>query len=254
MLDFEVLLVLATLVTGVIVGAAWLLRRGRQEAEGETRKENWAVELSRSLFPVLLVVLVVRSFVVEPFRIPSGSMIPTLEVGDFILVNKSAYGVRLPITNQRVFGNGKPERGELVVFKYPRNPRQDYIKRVIGVPGDHIVILDKNLYINGRVVPQAQVGEFNEGQDWGATILQEQLGDLEYNILHYPGRTIGDGEYRVPEGHYFMVGDNRDRSADSRSWGFVSEELLVGRAFLIWMSWDGENRRINWSRIGERIR
>ncbi len=254
MLNFELLLVLATLVTGVIVGVAWLLRRGRAKDGDGKQTENWAVELARSLFPVLLVVLVVRSFVVEPFRIPSGSMIPTLEVGDFILVNKSAYGVRLPVTNQRVFGEGRPERGELVVFKYPRNPRQDYIKRVIGVPGDHIIILDKTLYINGEAVPQTEVRAFNEGQDWGATVLEEQLGDLEYNILHYPGRTIGDGEYRVPDGHYFMVGDNRDRSADSRSWGFVSEELLVGRAFLIWMSWDGENRRINWSRIGERIR
>ncbi len=254
MFDFEALLVVATLVTGVIVGIAWFLRRGQAPADGEEVKENWAVELARSLFPVLLVVLVVRSFIVEPFRIPSGSMIPTLEVGDFILVNKSSYGVRLPITNQRLFGRGEPDRGDLAVFKYPRNPRQDYIKRVIGLPGDHIVILDKTIYVNGEAVNQVEVGAFNEGQDWGATLLEEHLDDVEYNILHYPGRTIGDGEYRVPEGHYFMVGDNRDRSADSRSWGYVSEELLVGRAFLIWMSWDGENRRINWSRIGERIR
>ncbi len=254
MFDFEALLVVATLVTGIIVGIAWFVRRNRDPADAESIKENWAVDMARSLFPVLLVVLVVRSFVVEPFRIPSGSMIPTLEVGDFILVNKSSYGVRLPITNQRIFGDGEPERGDLAVFKYPQNPRQDYIKRVIGVPGDHIVILDKTLYVNGEAVPQVEVGQFNEGQDWGATVLEEQLGEVQYNILHYPGRTIGDGEYRVPEGHYFMVGDNRDRSADSRSWGYVSEELLVGRAFLIWMSWDGENRRINWSRIGERIR
>ncbi|MCC5811955.1 MAG: signal peptidase I [Ectothiorhodospiraceae bacterium] len=252
MLDFEVLLVLATVITGLVVGVAALIRRRSAPADPD-QKENWAVELSRSLFPVLLVVLLVRSFVVEPFRIPSGSMIPTLLVGDFILVNKSSYGVRLPVTNQQIFGNGEPRRGDLAVFKYPRNPRQDYIKRVIGLPGDHIAFRDKVLYVNGEAVPQVELSEYTEGREGGGRMLQETMDDLEYQILHYPGRSVRDAQYTVPEGHYFMVGDNRDRSADSRLWGFVSEDLLVGRAFLIWMSWDGENNRINWSRIGERI-
>ncbi len=252
--DFETMLVLVTLLTGITVAWAAFRRRQVRASGSYPAREGWWIELCRSLFPVILLVLIIRSFFVEPFRIPSGSMIPTLLPGDFILVSKFAYGVRLPITNQRLFGDGRPERGDLVVFKYPENPSQDYIKRVVGLPGDQIVFEDRRLVVNGEPVPREEAGSYTTPTDRGANMFTERLGDVEYNTIHQLSFGHPDGEYQVPEGHYFMVGDNRDRSADSRRWGPVSEELLVGRAFLIWMSWDTNNNTVNWSRIGDRIR
>lgn len=252
--DFETLLVLVTLLTGVTVAWAFFRRRQVRASGSDPDRDGWWVELCRSLFPVILLVLIIRSFIVEPFRIPSGSMIPTLMPGDFILVSKFSYGIRLPITNQRLFGDGQPSRGDLVVFKYPENPAQDYIKRVVGLPGDQIVFEDRSLIVNGEPVPVEEAGTYTTPTDRGANMFTEQLDDLTYNIIHQLSFGHPDGEYRIPEGHYFMVGDNRDRSADSRRWGPVSEDLLVGRAFLIWMSWDTSNNSVNWSRIGERIR
>lgn len=252
-LDFEVLLVVAVLVTGITVAWNYLRRRSTAKQGGAAEKENWWVELCRSLFPVILIVLIIRSFIVEPFRIPSGSMIPTLLPGDFILVSKFSYGIRLPVTNQRILGNGSPERGDVAVFRYPNNPAQDYIKRVIGLPGDRISFGNGRLLVNGVPLPRESAGVYDVDDASGAQLFAEQIGDLEYHIVQHGSFRRPDAEYRVPEGHFFMVGDNRDRSSDSRIWGAVSEHHLVGRAFLIWMSWDVENNNVNWSRIGDRI-
>ncbi|MEX0731348.1 MAG: signal peptidase I [Aquisalimonadaceae bacterium] len=252
-LDFEALLILVTLVTGVTVAWNYARRRSASGRSSPAAKENWWVELCRSLFPVILVVLIIRSFLVEPFRIPSGSMIPTLLPGDFILVSKFAYGIRLPMTNQRVLGDGAPARGDLVVFQYPENPAQDYIKRVIGLPGDRITFHNRRVLVNGEPLPLETVGEYDDADGRGADLFTERMGDLEYNVVHQRSFRHPDGDYRVPEGHYFMIGDNRDRSSDSRRWGPVAEKYLVGRAFLIWMSWDMQNKNVNWSRIGDRI-
>jgi signal peptidase I len=253
--DFETLLVALTLLTGAIW--AWDKARGKRRtlAEGAEATVPWWLDLSRSLFPVILAVLVIRSFIVEPFRIPSGSMIPTLFSGDFILVNKFAYGLRLPALRTKVAELGEPARGDVAVFRYPVQPTQDYIKRIIGVPGDHVVYRDKQLYINGERVPQVPVGVYTGPEhEPGAQIKREQLSAAEYQVVLHAQSLDLNFEYRVPARNYFVLGDNRDRSSDSRFWGPVPEENLVGKAFLIWMSWDPERNRINWARIGDRIR
>lgn len=248
--DFEALLVLVTLVTGVI----WIgdkIRRRRRKGERDGQPVSWWVDIGRSLFPVVLAVLIIRSFIVEPFRIPSGSMIPTLLPGDFILVSKFSYGLRLPITHTRIFGSGDPQRGDVMVFRYPRDPSEDYIKRVVGLPGDHIRYVDKQIYINGKPVPQMPAGAYD--REPSATLRIEQLGDVRHEILLHDSAPDLSGSYTVPPGHYFVMGDNRDRSADSRFWGTVPEANLVGRAFLVWMSWDYKSNGVHWSRIGDII-
>ncbi len=275
-LDFPTLLVLLTFATGLIwaldamiwapkrrVRVAGLKAAGEpvsEEVLDKVGKEPSLVELSRSFFPIILIVLLVRSFVVEPFRIPSGSMMPTLLVGDFILVNKFAYGLRLPVLNTKILDNDLPERGEVIVFRYPENPHVDYIKRVVGVPGDHIVYRNKVLYINGQQAPQQYLGTYvgeGGGQSMtGARRLRENLPGVEHDILVMPGRNIfgGDFEFVVPEGEYFAMGDNRDNSRDSRAWGTVPEENLVGKAFFIWMSWDwNKDYFVSWDRLGGSI-
>lgn len=248
--DFELLLVLLTLVTGVVW--AWdLIRRRRRGSKEDEGKVPWWIDLSRSLFPVIIAVLVIRSFVVEPFRIPSGSMVPTLLTGDFILVNKFTYGLRLPVLHTKVVSIGEPERGDVAVFRYPLNESEDYIKRIVGLPGDEVVYRHKHLYINGKLAEQQPVGPWPGPQQ--AEVFKEQLGDVEHKILihtNYPDRGF---DYRVPPHRYFVMGDNRDRSSDSRYWGTVPEENLVGRAFLIWMSWDAEDTAVKWGRIGDII-
>ncbi len=258
LLDFETLLVLLTLITGLTVGWNWV-RRGREKAERDEtattggKAVSWWVDLARSLFPVLLIVVVIRSFIVEPFRIPSGSMIPTLLVGDFILVNKFDYGIRLPVLHTKIFDIGEPKRGDVAVFRYPVNPSEDYIKRVIGLPGDHVVYRDKHLIINGKPEDQLLLGRYQLGEDRGALLEKENLGGVEHKILIHPENPAGDFEFDVPAGQYFMMGDNRDRSSDSRYWGTVPEQNLVGKAFLIWMSIGSAGKWINWSRIGDTI-
>jgi len=215
------------------------------------------VEYARSFFPVLLLILLFRSFIAEPFKIPSGSMMPTLLVGDFILVNKFAYGLRLPVLDKKILAVGEPERGDVFVFRYPQNPKEDYIKRVIGLPGDEITYRNKTLFVNGVEVAETDLGNYvgpsEPGRNLGnARVLQEKLGEVEHRILEIPNTWIGhEGSWTVPAGHYFAMGDNRDSSADSRFWGFVPEENLVGRAFMIWMNW---NNGIDFSRIGTVIR
>ena len=227
------------------------------EAKEKLLKEPVLVEYARSLFPVILAVLVLRSFLVEPFRIPSGSMMPTLLVGDFILVNKFAYGVRLPVMNSKIISIGEPERGDVMVFRYPKNPSIDYIKRVIGLPGDKVAYYNKQVFING--VPAKQEGQesyqgVGSGVSMsGAKLRVEHLLGVDHNILIDEGRGTIEGEFTVPEGQYFVMGDNRDNSNDSRYWGFVPEENLVDKAFMIWMNWDSKASGIAWDRIGSSI-
>ncbi|MEW6764825.1 MAG: signal peptidase I [Pseudomonadota bacterium] len=254
-MNFELILVLATLISGVIVGIDRLyFRKAREALEG---KEPLLVEYARSFFPVLLVVLLLRSFVAEPFRIPSGSMMPTLEVGDFILVNKFAYGVRLPVLRTKVISLGEPKRGEVVVFKYPQNPDVDYIKRIIGLPGDRVRYENKQLTINGQVIPLEPQGIYPgdgpQGRMIGARMLQEDLEGVVHEILQRTEANGPEGEVVVPAGQYFVMGDNRDNSNDSRYWGFVPEENLVGRAMLIWMHFDGEGMNLDFGRLGTSI-
>lgn len=274
-IDLELMLVVGVLLTGAVWALdkwLWAPARRRQVmldasaaggaqgtavGEAEGYKEPWYVEYSKSFFPVLLIVLVLRSFVVEPFRIPSGSMMPTLLVGDFILVNKFAYGLRLPVLTTKVVEMGEPERGDVVVFRFPRNPAEDYIKRVVGLPGDRIAYYNKVVYVNGKPMEQTPLGTYHgvgSGSVMdGAEIREEQLEDVRHQILVRPGRLNVEGEYVVPPGHYFVMGDNRDNSNDSRFWGYVPEENLVGKAFLIWLNWDIKGGLFDPSRIGDRI-
>ena len=244
----------------------------------EALREPVITEYARSFFPVLVLILLFRSFIAEPFKIPSGSMMPTLLVGDFILVNKFSYGLRLPVLNNRFLEIGEPKRGDVMVFRYPgylceRNgqpirsgnpcyepqvpvPRQDYIKRVIGLPGDEITYRNKVIYVNGTEIPQTYVGPYIGPSESGrnmadAQVKDEKLADSPHRMMiqgHNGGR---EGSWTVPPASYFVMGDNRDSSADSRYWGFVPEQALVGRAILIWMNWDNS---IDYRRIGTVIK
>jgi signal peptidase I len=210
--------------------------------------EPWYLDYARSFFPVLLLVFVLRGFVAEPFRIPSGSMLPTLEIGDFILVNKFTYGLRLPITHRKVIKINEPQRGDVVVFRYPPDPTQNYIKRLIGLPGDEIIYRNQTLYVNGeKIEPTAmddyiQQGETNAQNRFEQTIKvdDESNSAVSFSTLlnKYSARNANAGKWLVPAGHYFMMGDNRDNSADSRSrsFTFVADENIVGEAFFVWMS------------------
>jgi signal peptidase I len=239
--DFPTILTFSVLISGLIWGGyALFFAPKRRQADGSPGREPVVVEYARSFFPVLLIVLLLRSFLVEPFRIPSGSMMPTLFAGDFILVNKYDYGIRLPVINHKIIDLGFPERGDVVVFRYPRDPSIDYIKRVIGLPGDRIGYFDKRIYVNGKAIDMhslgAYVGPLDDAEMRGAIRLQEQLGERTHDLLVRPGTFGVEGEYVVPDGHYFVMGDNRDNSNDGRYWGYVPDENLVGRAFLIWMN------------------
>jgi signal peptidase I len=254
----------------VLTGAIWLLDifllRAKRAAEVV---EPWWVEYGKSFFPVILAVFLLRSFLVEPFKIPSGSMIPTLQVGDFILVNKYTYGIRLPIINKKIFQLNNPQHGDVMVFHYPENPSVDYIKRVVGLPGDTVVYRNKKLWLNDVEQVQQADGEYNYVES-GLNFMHtqrynESFGDNHHVILvnpeqpllhlgsvanfpqfeacHYSAEEV---RCKVPAGQYFMMGDNRDNSRDSRYWGFVPDEMIVGKAFFIWMNF-GELKRIGLS-------
>jgi signal peptidase I len=267
--DFPTIMVLLVVASGLIwaLDALVLARRRRSAgpdvAEGvdgeqaaQPRPVPKIVEYARSFFPVFLIVLLLRSFLIEPFRIPSGSMMPTLLVGDFILVNKFVYGIRLPISDYKLFEVSQPERGDVVVFRYPLDPSTPFIKRVVGLPGDRIAYYNKVLYINGQQADQRLIGTYTghgSGANMtGASLKQETLKPVTHPILIQTGYPSVDGKLVVPEGHYFVLGDNRDNSRDSRYWGTVPEELLIGKAFAVWMNWDLGNG-IDWIRVGTSI-
>jgi signal peptidase I len=209
------------------------------------------VQYARSFFPIFLIVLLLRSFLVEPFRIPSGSMMPTLLIGDFILVNKFTYGIRLPVLNAKIIDMGTPQRGDVIVFRYPEDLTTPYIKRVIGVPGDRVTYFDKVLKINGEVIETKELGPY-VGAGAGANftdeiVLDEDLETTRHKILVNPQVHSREVDMIIPDRQYFVMGDNRDNSKDSRYWGTVPDENLIGRAFMIWMNWDGG---VDWTRLG----
>lgn len=272
-MKFDLALILTSL--SALTGLVWLAdrllfarRRRLMQAEGEEVHEPVLVEYSRSLFPVLFAVLVLRSFLAEPFRIPSTSMMPTLLVGDFILVNKYAYGLRLPVLNTKVVEVGEPERGDVVVFRYPGNGPSDptagtdYIKRVVGLPGDKIAFRDQTLFVNGEAVAKRAGGVYvgtGFGREMtGATLYEVDLPGQPHRSLEIGpfGDPRAEGEWEVKPGHYFVMGDNRDRSADSRYWGQVPESALVGKAFAIWLNCEGWfcSGAFDYTRIGDTIR
>ena len=244
-ISFQLILVLATAFTGLVWLADYLVFRPKRlasvAAAGDIDEvsrqailnEPTIVEYSISFFPVLAIVLVLRSFLFEPFQIPSGSMIPTLAVGDFILVNKYTYGIRLPVVGTKIVDIAEPKKGEVMVF-IPPHRNEHYIKRVVGIPGDRVRYQDKTLYINGEQQNQTFVGQI---PPVNPKFLQyrEKLGDIEHLIQRNPYRETKVDEWVIPEGHYFMMGDNRDQSSDSRYWGLVSEHNIVGRAIAVWL-------------------
>jgi len=238
-------------------------RQAYEEAREAAAREPLLVEYSKSFFPVLALVFVLRSFIAEPFQIPSGSMEPTLEVGDFILVNKFTYGIRLPVLNTKVIPVNEPERGDVMVFFPPHQPETYFIKRVVGLPGDRVSYVDHQLSINGEAVPQELVEKELSGRS-PSVIMRETLGDTRYTTRKQlqPNRYSQSGSWVVPEGHYFMMGDNRDGSFDSRGWNdlnkdggknlsFVPEEAIVGKAFAVWMHWDSLFSLPSFDRVGK---
>jgi len=293
-LDFSAVLLSITAVTGLVWWLDVLILRGRRaQAARAAGKDPGAVpepgtvDYARSFFPVALIVLLLRSFIFEPFRIPSDSMMPTLLAGDFIVVNKYAYGLRLPLINKKVVSIGSPQRGDVVVFRYPRDPSVNYIKRLVGLPGDHVQVRNDRLVINGEPVKFNIVGTFDDGCYVNFQLAQEQLGQHVHDVLLCPVLPLQyleppvpkcnrhnvhgivcrnqpeaalSSESRdvtevVPPGEYLMIGDNRDNSEDGRYWGFVPEENLVGKATRIWFNWDlNRSGGPKWSRIGSAIR
>ncbi|MGH8439714.1 MAG: signal peptidase I [Pseudomonas sp.] len=264
-LNFPLLLVIAVAVCGLLalVDLLFLAPRRRSAIANyqgsvsqpemavveQLNKEPLLVEYGKSFFPVLFIVLVLRSFLIEPFQIPSGSMKPTLEVGDFILVNKFSYGIRLPVIDKKVIEVGDPQRGDVMVFRYPSDPNVNYIKRVVGLPGDQIAYTsDKKLFVNGKSIAEQLVGS-EPGTLGSAELYKEKLGEAEHLIRKEMSRyrMPPDQQWTVPAGHYFMMGDNRDNSNDSRYWddpsipkalhGMVPDQNIVGKAFAVWMSW-----------------
>jgi len=293
-LDFSAVLFGITVLTGLVWGLDTLvLARGRIGAARAAGKdpglirEPGTVDYARSFFPVVLVVLVLRSFIFEPFRIPSDSMMPTLLDGDFILVNKYAYGLRLPVVNEKIVPVGSPQRGDVVVFRYPLDPSVNYIKRLVGLPGDHVQVRNDRITVNGTPVPFKIVAPYNDGCYVNFQLAREQLGQHTHEAMLCPvpldpapeplagcnrknvrgyncgvdgqaAALFGDGpmfDRVVPPGEYFMMGDNRDNSEDGRVWGFVPERNLVGKATRIWFNWDPQRSGgPTWSRIGTAIK
>lgn len=254
--DFSALLFFATTLSGVI----WLIdskffKQKRLEINSGA-KDPVLVDYSRSFFPILLFVFLLRSFLVEPYRIPSGSMEPTLLVGDFIVVNKFTYGIRLPVMNKKVITINEPKLGDVMVFRYPPDPKVNFIKRVIGLPGDKIVYQNKQLFINGKHITkkllQTETHVSDENETYPMRLYLEELPEAPHDIYEHlgPGQSVS---LTVPDGHYFVMGDNRDESDDSRFWGFVPEQNIIGKAFGLWMSWDAENYRVRFERIGNTI-
>lgn len=257
-MNFALILFCLLVVSGAIWFVDVLVLRKRRAPDA---KDPWWVEYGASFFPVILLVFVLRSFIVEPFKIPSGSMIPTLQVGDFILVNKYTYGIRLPVINKKIIQFNTPQRGDVMVFRYPEDPSLDYIKRVVGIPGDKVAYQNKQLTINGKPVEMRRIDDYLHPERlYYSRQFIEKMDGIEYRVLNDQDAPafIPDASrfpYRenclynnsgvictVPEGQYFMMGDNRDNSRDSRFWGFVPDENIVGKAFFIWLNFSDLKR------------
>jgi signal peptidase I len=233
------------------------------ETQPETqKKKSFYKEWIEPFLIAAIVALFIRQFIVEAFKIPSGSMIPTLTIGDHLLVNKFIYGPRIPFTDNRLFSWKEPKRGDVIVFKYPENEDKNFIKRVVGVPGDKIEIKSGKLFINDQTVPVADLGDY-EGKDQSGglpfydkpKLLNEQLGTVQHRILYLRDQSgLNFGPKIVPRESVFVMGDNRDNSQDSRVWGFVNYSKILGRALIIYWSWDGNGRWVRWERIGTLIR
>lgn len=250
-MNFALLLVILSLISGLIYLLDHLFWEKKRLAQ---QKPNRIIEYSRSFFPVFVMVLLLRSFFLEPFRIPSGSLEPTLKVGDFVAVNKFVYGLRLPVWEKKIIPIASPKSGDVAVFRWPPNPSYDYIKRVIGVGGDKISYHNKILSINGKEMPQKFI-EYttDESSDKPVAKYRENLNGIEHDIYLRTESPAEDFEVTVPAGSYFMMGDNRDDSADSRFWGFVEDKYLRGKAFLVWLSWNSKTANLRWSKIGRFI-
>ncbi|MBP6514060.1 MAG: signal peptidase I [Steroidobacteraceae bacterium] len=257
-IDFSFVLVVLALVTGVVYAVDKFALRARRAAAG-VKVEPWYVDYSRSFFPVILVVLVLRSFLYEPFRIPSDSMMPTLVEGDFIFVNKWRYGLRLPVANWKFVEIGDPARGDVIVFRKPSEPSVVFIKRLVGLPGDRITVTEQGVLVNGQPAPLMQVGLYRgpkEEQYPFTMVLTEDLPGKQHRLMLDPARPSAPGEWVVPEGKYFFMGDNRNNSRDSRfpEVGFVPAENLIGKAVSIWLSFNpGQGSFLLWDRMGTSI-
>ncbi len=278
---FAIILVILTVASGVVslIDILFFAKARKQKvmqqegfaglnkkAKKERLKAPLVADYARSLFPVFLIVFFVRSFVVEPFRVPSGSMLPTIQLNEFLLINKFDYGIRLPVIDKLIIPIGTPQRGDVVVFHYPVFTGVDYIKTVVGLPGDKISYVNKELYINGQLAPKKWIDNTIEPANSNlvgidptegavsATMVkqyQQTLGKTVHTINNSPIASAFDfKDVVVPPGEYFVMGDNRDNSDDSRFWGFVSDKDLVGKAFMVWMSWDSTTDSVRWNRLG----
>lgn len=262
--NFPLILASLTLFTGIIVLIDFLLltfqkKRGRA---ARTKKLPTTIEYARAFFPVLIIVFLLRSFVAQPYRVPTGSLEPTVLGGDFILVNQYQYGLHFPVWHKKIIDFSKPQRGQIVLFFYPVNTDFTFVKRVIGLPGDTISYINKVLYINGKEMKQTfqeyGVAASDDRKGYPVAIYNEDLDGIKHKI--YARTTfppINFYNLKVPAGKYFMMGDNRDSSDDSRFWGFVREDELIGRAIFIWMSWDPYAEKlfekVRWQRIGKAL-
>jgi signal peptidase I len=255
--NFPLILVILTVVSGLIWLIDMLFFARRRKAEA--KKMPVLIDYARSFFPILLVVLIIRSFIIQPFRVPTGSLEPTILPNEFVLVNQFAYGLRLPAINTKVFNVGEPKKGDIVVFRFPPNPKVDFIKRVVGTPGDHVVYKNKVLYINGKEMKQTYTKDGVDIEPEGnipVQVKEENLSGVKHDIIlrkDDDGSVGTEVDVVVPKKMYFMMGDNRDGSADSRYWGFVPEANLDGKGFFIWLSWDSSKHRIRWNRVGTKI-
>jgi len=257
MTNFAFYLTIAVAFTGLIALIDRIFFYKKRRLTGK-KKGPILVEYARALFPVLLIVWVLRSFIVQPYRVPTGSLEPTVMPGDFIAVEQFAYGLRFPMFNKKILNIGEPKRGQIALFYWPKNPKIIFVKRVIGLPGDHIVYKNKILYINGKKMQQRYLHDTNDAASYMyprlVAVKEENLDGIKHKIYVQPvGGETENYDITVPAGHYFMMGDNRDSSDDSRQWGFVPEKYLIGKAFVIWMSWDPLKHDIRWKRIGRQL-
>lgn len=262
-LDFLNILSLITIFVGVICLVDIIMRArkpkknfGLQEKEKQKIKHPIIIEYARSFFPVLLIVLLIRAFLFQPYRVPTGSLEPTIIPGDMILVNQYDYGFRVPIWNAKLIHVGRPKIGQIALFRWPVNPSITFVKRVVGIPGDHISYINKVLYINGKKQTQKFVGNSLEiGTGTQASKVkkyEENLNGVKHFIILRPDQPAQNFKNLiVPKGKYLMIGDNRDDSDDSRSWGFVPAKNFIGKALFVWMSWDSQKYRVRWDRIGK---